>query len=115
MAARRLTELGYTILQRNHKTQAGEIDIVAIEDDQTVFVEVKTRQRSSHVDFGPMACPPVECFTQRKAERVRDCAAQYMASSHHEYDAWRVDFVGVELGANGRPMEIEVIKNIEVD
>ena len=115
MAARRLAELGYTILQRNHKTQAGEIDIVAIEDDQTVFVEVKTRQRSGDDSPYPMGCPPVECFTQRKAERVRDCAAQYMASSHHEYDAWRVDFVGVELGTNGRPMEIEVIKNVEID
>ena len=115
MAARRLTELGYTILQRNHKTHLGEIDIVAVEDEQTVFVEVKTRQRSGYDSPHPMGCPPVECFTQRKAERVKDCAELYMAAAHREYDAWRVDFVGVELGANGHPLEIEVIKNIELD
>ena len=115
-AARRLTELGYTILQRNHKTGIGEIDIVALESEQTVFVEVKTRQRNGDVGSHPMSCPPVECFTPQKAERVMQCAESYVASSTRaRADDWRIDFVGVELGANGRPMEIEVIRNVEID
>ena len=112
-AARRLTELGYDILQRNHRTAEGEIDIVAVEDDQTVFVEVKTRRRSDANLDDQMGCAPVESFTPRKVERVMNCAESYMSTSSYRAEGWRVDFVGVELGSNGQPLEIKVIKNIE--
>lgn len=113
-AVQRLTELGYTIVQRNHRTQMGEIDIIAEEGDQTVFVEVKTRRNSSDGLSDQMGCTPVECFTPRKVERVMNCAESYMAStSECHAEGWRVDFVGVELGTNGRPVVIEVIRNVE--
>lgn len=37
------SELGYKILTRNFRTEAGEVDIIARDGDTLVFVEVKTR------------------------------------------------------------------------
>ena len=46
-AARFLARSGYEILDKNVRTRAGEIDLVAKEGKTLVFVEVKTRQTSS--------------------------------------------------------------------
>ncbi|PYO35291.1 MAG: hypothetical protein DMD86_07120 [Candidatus Rokuibacteriota bacterium] len=43
-AARFLTRSGYAIVDRNVRTRAGEIDLVAKEGKTLVFVEVKTRR-----------------------------------------------------------------------
>ena len=42
-AAERLEELGWTVLDRNWRGHAGELDIVALDGDELVLVEVKTR------------------------------------------------------------------------
>src|SRR5215213_2130238 len=43
LAATHLRKMGFRILNRNHKTPVGEIDIVARDGKTLVFVEVKTR------------------------------------------------------------------------
>lgn len=44
LAARRLTESGMTVIVRNWRCRAGEIDIVARDGDALVVCEVKTRR-----------------------------------------------------------------------
>ena len=44
MAARFLKNKGYLILETNYRCRWGEIDIVALEEGQMVFVEVRTRK-----------------------------------------------------------------------
>lgn len=41
-AAGYLVSNGYKIIERNWKTQGGEIDIIAVKCETIVFVEVKT-------------------------------------------------------------------------
>jgi putative endonuclease len=48
-ACRLLRDSGYRILERNYSTRWGELDAVAYEDGEIVFVEVRTR---SSDDFG---------------------------------------------------------------
>lgn len=43
MAAEFLSSLGYRIIDRNIRYKCGEIDIIASERDEIVFVEVRTR------------------------------------------------------------------------
>ena len=38
-----LLSIGHVILERNYRTPYGEIDIISLEGDRTVFTEVKTR------------------------------------------------------------------------
>ena len=42
-AARLLRKKGYKILERNFEASQGEIDIIAKDNKELVFVEVKTR------------------------------------------------------------------------
>jgi putative endonuclease len=43
LAAAFLEQQGYRVLERNFRFERGEVDLVAKEGDELVFVEVKTR------------------------------------------------------------------------
>lgn len=47
LAAKFLAGKGYDILCRNFRTEIGEIDIIAQDENNLVFVEVKTRSKHS--------------------------------------------------------------------
>lgn len=108
--------MGYRILRRNHRTRYGEIDIVAMQGGEMVFLEVKTRRRPRSKNNSFMDCAPVDSMTPQKVTRVSQCAEAFMAQAGmHEQPSWRLDFVGVELDTHGRTVDVEVIKNIEFD
>src|SRR5690606_6073602 len=65
-----LTGLGYTIIDRNWRTRAGELDIVAQDADTIVFVEVKTR---AGLGYGH----PFEAITELKVARLRRLAMEW--------------------------------------
>ncbi len=64
LAARRLVDAGFSLLDRNWRCRDGEIDIVARDGDVLVVCEVKTRR---DVGFGT----PLEAVTPAKAGRKR--------------------------------------------
>jgi putative endonuclease len=88
VAERHLVAVGFTILERNWRCAAGEIDIVARDGDVLVVCEVKTR---SSVEYGL----PLEAVTQAKARRLRRLAALWLQQSSVRAAAVRVDVVGV--------------------
>jgi putative endonuclease len=47
-ASRYLESKGYAIVARNFRLRGGEVDIVAREGAQTVFIEVKERRTNGH-------------------------------------------------------------------
>ena len=47
IAAEYLKGLGYEIMERNYRTELGEIDIIAAGEGYLIFVEVKTRLRAN--------------------------------------------------------------------
>lgn len=51
-AAEYLVSLGYTVRERNFRASSGEIDIIALDGDRTVFVEVKARTVGSNSRYG---------------------------------------------------------------
>lgn len=98
-----LREQGYTILERNYRFQYGEIDIVAQEGEELVFVEVKTRESS---EYGS----PEDALTEIKEERIRTAAEGYYFEHQLENQPCRIDFIGVLRRGDG--FEIHHIKNI---
>lgn len=78
---------GYEILARNARTPYGEIDIVAKQEDVTIFVEVKTLRLSK--DFFPE-----QNVTARKQAHMLACAEHYAMENGIDY--WQVDVVAVE-------------------
>ena len=87
MAATYLRARGYEILARNARTPYGEIDIVAKQDDITVFVEVKSR---TSLKMGL----PEESVNSRKQARMLACAEHYAAEN--AIDHWQIDVIAVE-------------------
>ena len=94
VAAEYLAGRGYEIVARNVRTPYGEIDIVAKQDDTTIFVEVKTLT-SSREFF------PEHNITPRKREHMLNAAQHY--SDEHEIDHWQVDVISVEGKPGAQP------------
>jgi putative endonuclease len=95
LAARALEAKGYTIVERNWRCPAGEIDVIAQQDDTLVFVEVKTRQGDR---FGT----PEEAVNRRKQERLLTAAQVYLAEYELADVAWRIDVIAINLAPSGR-------------
>lgn len=94
--------MGYEILSSNFRTRHGEIDLIAREDGQFVFVEVKTRLGRSY-GIGEEAITPT-----KQARLVK--AAQAWLQEQGQADAeWRIDVVVVEPG------NLKVHRNAVVD
>lgn len=69
-----LQRSGLTVVQRNWRCKAGEIDIVAIDGETLVLVEVKTRK-------GVRRGTPEDAVTPTKQRRIARLAAAYATSS----------------------------------
>ena len=83
-----LERQGYTILQRNYTFNHGEIDIVAQDKDELVFVEVKMRRNPK---FGL----PEESVMPAKQELLRRTAEGYVQEKKLENCSCRFDVVGI--------------------
>jgi putative endonuclease len=90
MAVRYLEKAGYTILQRNFIFQHGEIDIIARDGNDLVFVEVKLRRGSN---FGT----PEDSVTDRKQQLLRRTAEGYLAVHQIDNVSCRFDVVAIQI------------------
>ena len=88
IAERHLIAAGLTIIDRNWRCPQGEIDIVARDGAEVVFVEVKTR---SSVAFGH----PLEAVTATKLARLRRLAAAWCEAHPGDHRFIRIDAIGV--------------------
>jgi len=89
-AERYLRTLGYGVIDRHFTCRFGELDLVATDQKELVFIEVKQR-RSVH--FGT----PEESITRRKLERLASAIEVYR-SAHPEFDHWtyRLDLIIID-------------------
>ncbi|MET9204638.1 YraN family protein [Streptomyces bacillaris] len=98
LAARLLIDAGMTVIERNWRCRAGEVDIVARDGDALVLCEVKTR-RSGRFEHPMAAVTPV------KADRLRRLAGIWL-ERHGGPPAGgvRIDLVGVIVPRRGAPV-----------
>ena len=93
----------YKILLRNFKSKVGEVDIVAMDGDQVVFVEVKTR---SSILFGT----PSEAIGYHKLQSLIKAAEYYLLINRLDQN-YRIDAIEVIM-VDGTVKSINQIKNI---
>lgn len=103
LAAGHLESLGYEIVERNYRCAHGEIDMVAREAGDLVFVEVKTRSG------GGAFASPSEAVDSRKRRKLALAGECYLIERDLAEVDCRFDVVEVYLRA-GRPATVEVIK-----
>jgi putative endonuclease len=98
MAEAFLRDRAYTIVARNYRCRAGEIDLVALDGRVLVFVEVRSRR-------GARVGTPLESVDGRKQAQVARVAQHFLAArGWHERDA-RFDVVGIRFDAEPPAVE----------
>jgi putative endonuclease len=91
-----LRKLGCKILRRNWRTRLGEIDLIARDGDEVVFVEVKLR---STADWGD----PQESVRPGKRRRICLAASEFADRNRLHGYTLRFDIVAVLLPDGGTP------------
>ena len=92
-AAAYLAQKGYAILERQYRTPAGEIDLIARDGRTLVFIEVKTR---SSARYGR----PAAAVGREKQRRITRAAMWYMMSEKRQSEAPPCRFDVVEIFAS---------------
>ncbi len=87
-AVRYLKRQGYRILGRQQRSRFGELDIVALDRQQIVFVEVKTRRGASVEEA-------LEAVTPDKQRRIVRAARAWLKERRQLERSCRFDVVAV--------------------
>ncbi len=103
LAATYLKQQGLKILDRNFRTRRGEIDLIAKERQELVFVEVKTR-RDDQAGY------PEEAVKWHKIRALMRAAWFYSQKHPDLPQAWRIDVVAIQW-KDGQP-SIRWFKNV---
>lgn len=101
MAADALRERGYRIVEQNFRCRYGEIDLIAEERGDLVFVEVKTRRGTS---FGR----PEEAVTPTKRRKLAEVASYYLDVHNVGDCSWRIDVVAIDFNQDGKFRDVRV-------
>jgi putative endonuclease len=86
---------GYRVVARNWRCPYGEIDVIAEDGSELVFVEVKFRR-------GIRLGSPEEAITPAKRHKLLLAAQTYLADRSLEQRPYRFDVVAIELGPGGQ-------------
>lgn len=94
VAVRLLADEGLVVLDRNWRGRDGELDVVALDGDDVVVVEVKTR---SGTGYGH----PAEAVTPAKIARLRRLAGEWLSTHEVRAAGVRIDVVAVVRSRSG--------------
>ncbi len=95
---------GYKVLAENYSIRGGEIDLIVLKDDITIFVEVRQRGRSN---YGSAA----ESISAQKLNRLTKTALHFMLKTYQRDDlAMRFD--AILITGNQAKYTLEHLENI---
>jgi putative endonuclease len=97
-----LQKKGLKILERNYRFERGEIDLIAEEGEELVFIEVKARRSNA---FGS----PEDAVTEEKQEQIIAVADGYLYERDINNRPCRFDVVAIEFKEG--TMEIRHIRD----
>lgn len=94
-AAAYLERAGMTVIERNWRCASGEADVIALDGDEIVIVEVKTRRSAR-------AGTPEEAVSASKQARLARIARHYTAHAGLDTCAIRFDVIAIQPVAEDR-------------
>ena len=106
IAAEYLLDIGYKIITRNFRCKQGEIDIIAKDKYELIFIEVKTR---TTIKYGK----PVEAVNELKQKHIEKVIKYYLIKNKVTNINIRIDVIEVYLKykQNKYAAKINHIKN----
>ncbi len=105
LAKNYLIKHGYKIIEANLKLSYQELDIVALKDGQTVFIEVKTRVSQF---YGP--AENAMAFT--KLQRFRRGLEMYLGNKNISAEQIRADLITVDIDQIKKTAKIKHYKDV---
>lgn len=105
VAAHRLESMGMRIVGRNIRSGRIEIDVVAEDGDDVVFVEVRTRRGAAGL--------AAESVSAAKVRRMWLAAAGYCEEHGIPFERARLDVIAVDLDGRGAARSVEHFRGIE--
>jgi putative endonuclease len=96
LACKFLQQLGYQIVERNYFYGHGEIDIIARDGDELIFVEVKYRTND---EYGP----PELSISKGKQRLVKRTAEAYLFEHGIKDQNCRIDLIAILHLKDERP------------
>ena len=90
LASEFLSQRNYKILGEKFFTRDGELDLIAEQAGQLIFIEVKTRLSDK---FGL----PEEAIDRRKKEKMQQAGLNYLAEKQIKTDNYRFDCIAIEI------------------
>ena len=88
IAVNYLKDLGYEIIERNFSCRQGEIDIIARDKEEVVFIEVKSR---TSLLYGT----PIEAVDHLKKKHLKSVINYYLYKHKLENNYIRIDIIEV--------------------
>jgi putative endonuclease len=92
-----LIKHGYKIITRNFQFGHGEIDIIAQEGNEIVFVEVKARKSLEYGD-------PETAITKKKISQISKVATAYLVQNNITEQTSRIDAIAILLQNEREPL-----------
>lgn len=105
LAIEYLEKIGYEIWQRNFYSRVGEIDIIAKDKEEIVFIEVKSR---STFKYGT----PAEAVDENKQKHLYKTAEYFLYKNNLLNSFCRFDVI--EVYFKNKDTKIEHLKNVEI-
>lgn len=84
-----LRAAGLTIIEKNFLTKLGEVDLIAQDKEEIVFVEVKYRKNNF---FGTA----VEAVTPKKVSRLVAAGSVWLRKNNLTQAPWRLDVIAID-------------------
>ena len=103
-ACKYLQKNKYKIIERNFRCKFGEIDIIAKNNKEIIFIEIKTRER---ITYGL----PAEAITYTKQKHMYKTAQYYLYINKLENICTRFDAIEIYI-ISEKEIKINHIKNI---
>ncbi len=91
-----LIKKGFKILEKNWRHARAEIDLIAADEEELIFIEVKTR---TSVNFGL----PEDCVDRFKQQRLAEAAEAYVQITGFKGDL-RFDIISILLNPRQSPL-----------
>ena len=96
-----LRSLGFRVVASSYRTRDGEVDLIAWEGEELVFVEVKALHSAN---------PPEDAVGYRKQQRVVRAARSYMSQYRLHEHPYRFDILAVTARVGERP-QFRLLRN----
>ena len=105
VARHHIENAGLTVVSTNVRLKAGEIDILARDGSELVFVEVKARR-------GEGSGRAEEAVGKAKSRKLLATGEWFVAKHpEHHQRIWRIDLLALTYGGDGRIRRIGHIEN----